>query len=134
MHIYCRQDLLLNSINTVLKACSTKTTMPILECILLTAADSKLTLVGNNLELGIESTVDADVISEGCIALEAKIFSEIIRRMPGEVIEISTDENYMTSMKSPNSRLQDSQEKTSQHYLMWIKSVHVLLSKLILKK
>lgn len=106
MHIYCRQDLLLNSINTVLKACSTKTTMPILECILLTAVNNKLTLVGNNLELGIESTIDADVISEGYIALEAKIFSEIIRRMPGEVIEISSDENYMTSIESEKSKFQ----------------------------
>lgn len=106
MHIYCRQDLLLNSINTVLKACSTKTTMPILECILLTAVNNRLTLVGNNLELGIESTIDADVISEGFIALEAKIFSEIIRRMPGEVIEISSDENYMTSIISEKSRFQ----------------------------
>lgn len=106
MHIYCRQDLLLNSINTVLKACSTKTTMPILECILLTAVDNKLTLVGNNLELGIESTIDADVLVEGHIALEAKIFSEIIRRMPGEVIEISSDDNYMTSIVSEKSKFQ----------------------------
>ena len=106
MHIYCRQDLLLNSINTVLKACSTKTTMPILECILLTATNNKLILVGNNLELGIESTIDADVLSEGYIALEAKIFSEIIRRMPGEVIEISTDENYMTNIVSEKSKFQ----------------------------
>lgn len=104
MHIYCRQDLLLNSINTVLKACSTKTTMPILECILLKAANNKLTLVGNNLELGIESTIDADVITEGFIALEAKIFSEIIRKMPGEVIEISSDDNYMTSIVSEKSK------------------------------
>lgn len=106
MHIYCRQDLLLNGINTVLKACSTKTTMPILECILLTAVNNKLTLVGNNLELGIESTIDADVIGEGHIALEAKIFSEIIRRMPGEVIEISSDDNYMTSIVSEKSKFQ----------------------------
>lgn len=77
MHIYCRQDLLLNSINTVLKACSTKTTMPILECILLKASNNKLTLVGNNLELGIESTIDADVINEGYIALESKIFQKL---------------------------------------------------------
>ena len=106
MHIYCRQDLLLNSINTVLKACSTKTTMPILECILLTAVNNKLTLVGNNLELGIESTIDADVLTEGFIALEAKIFSEIIRKMPGEIIEISSDENYMTSIISETSQFQ----------------------------
>lgn len=106
MHIYCRQDLLLNSINTVLKACSTKTTMPILECILLKAMGNKLTLVGNNLELGIESIIDADVITEGFIALEAKIFSEIIRRMPGEIIEISTDDHYMTSIISEKSKFQ----------------------------
>ncbi|ADZ81764.1 DNA polymerase III subunit beta [Cellulosilyticum sp. ST5] len=106
MHIYCRQDLLLNSINTVLKACSTKTTMPILECILLKASNNKLTLVGNNLELGIESTIDADVINEGYIALESKIFSEIIRRMPGEVVEISTDDNFMTSIISEKSKFQ----------------------------
>ncbi len=106
MHIYCRQDLLLNSINTVLKACSTKTTMPILECILLKASNNKLILVGNNLELGIESTIDADVISEGFIALESKIFSEIIRRMPGEVVEISTDDNFMTSIVSEKSKFQ----------------------------
>lgn len=106
MHIYCRQDLLINSINTVLKACSTKTTMPILECILLQATNGKLTLVGNNLELGIESTIEANVINEGFIALEAKIFSEIIRKMPGEIIEISTDDNFMTSIVSENSKFQ----------------------------
>ena len=104
MHIYCRQDLLLNGINNVLKACSTKTTMPILECILLKASDNTLTLVGNNLELGIESTVDADVIQEGYIALEAKIFSEIIRRMPGEMVEISSDDHFMTSIISEKSK------------------------------
>lgn len=106
MHIYCRQDMLLNSINTVLKACSTKTTMPILECILLHAEDNKLTLVGNNLELGIESTIDADVITPGSIALEAKIFSEIIRKMPGEVVEISSDDNFMTRIISEKSNFQ----------------------------
>ncbi len=106
MHIYCRQDLLLNSINTVLKACSTKTTMPILECIFIKAFNNKLTLVSNNLELGIESTIDADVIDEGFIALESKIFSEIIRKMPGEVIEISSDDNYMTNIMSEKSKFQ----------------------------
>lgn len=104
MHIFCRQDLLLNSINTVLKACSTKTTMPILECILLKASNNKLTLTSNNLELGIESIIDAQVVSEGSIALESKIFSEIIRKMPGEMIEISSDDNYRTNIISETSK------------------------------
>ena len=106
MHIHCRQDLLLNGINTVLKACSTKTTYPILECILLQAASGKLILVGNNLELGIESIIEAEVLEEGSIALEAKIFSEIIRKMPGEVVEISSDNNFMTAIISEKSKFQ----------------------------
>ncbi|PHV70625.1 DNA polymerase III subunit beta [Sporanaerobium hydrogeniformans] len=106
MHINCRQDLLLTSINNVLKACSTKTTLPILECILLQAHGGKLTLTGNNLELGIESTIDAEVTEEGFVALEARIFSEIIRKMPGEMIEISCDDTYMTKIISEKSKFQ----------------------------
>lgn len=106
MHIQCRQDILLNSINDVLKACSTKTTLPILECILLQSSDNKLTLVGNNIELGIESNMEAEVIEEGSIALEAKIFSEIIRKMSGEIIEISSDNNFMTNIVSGKSKFQ----------------------------
>lgn len=98
MHIFCKQELLLNTINTVLKACSTKTTMPILECILIKAHNNQVTLVGFNLELGIESTVEAEVIEEGTIALESKFFSEIIRKMPNEMVEISTDAHQMTKI------------------------------------
>ena len=104
MHILCKQDLLLNSINTVLKACSTKTTMPILECILIRATNNQITLVGNNLELGIESSIDAEVLEEGSIALEAKIFSEIIRKMPNGTVEISSNTNHMTSIVCENSK------------------------------
>lgn len=104
MHIICKQEFLLNSINTVLKACSTKTTMPILECILIKAHSNQITLVGYNLELGIESTIDADVLEEGSIALEAKIFSEIIRKMPNEEVEISTDKNQMTTITCEKSK------------------------------
>ncbi|MGL4798191.1 MAG: DNA polymerase III subunit beta [Cellulosilyticaceae bacterium] len=104
MHIICNQDLLMNSINTVLKACSSKTTMPILECILIKAKNNQITLVGYNLELGIESTIDAEVIEEGSIALEAKIFSEIMRKMPNEDVEISTNENHMTTIVCKKSK------------------------------
>lgn len=104
MHIICKQELLLNSINTVLKACSTKTTMPILECILLRVKNNKITLVGNNLELGIESFLDATIIEEGSIALEAKIFSEIIRKMPNEDIKISSTGNHMTNIVCEKSK------------------------------
>ena len=93
MHIYCRQDLLLNSINTVLKACSTKTTMPILECILLTATNNKLTLVGNNLELGIESTIDADVIV-GSKTKDLLILEKEMEAVAGNLYITTDDGSY----------------------------------------
>lgn len=104
MHIYCRKELLLSTINTVLKASSTKTTMPILECILLTAKNNQLILLGNNLELAIESTVEADVSQEGQIALDARLFSDIMKRMPGDTIEIKVDEHGMAYILSEQSK------------------------------
>ncbi|MGL4362787.1 MAG: DNA polymerase III subunit beta [Cellulosilyticaceae bacterium] len=104
MRIICNQELLINSIHTVVKACSSKTTMPILECILIKAKNNQITLVGYNLELGIESTITAEVIEEGCIALEAKIFSEIIRKLPNQMVEITTDNNNMTSITCAKSK------------------------------
>lgn len=104
MHIYCRKELLLSTINTVLRASSTKTTMPILECILLTAQKNYLTLLGNNLELAIESTVESEILEEGQIALDARLFAEIIKRMPGETIEIRLDDHGMAHIVSEQSK------------------------------
>ncbi len=106
MHIRCHQEVLLDSVNTVLKAVSNRTTLPILECILIQTKNNQLVLVGNDLELGIESTIPADILSPGYVALEAKIFSEIIRKLPNEEIEISVDENFMTTILCHNSKFQ----------------------------
>ena len=104
MHISCKQELLMNAINIALKACSTKTTLPILECILIKAYNNQVTLIGYNLELGIESTIEAQVLEEGSIALESKIFSEIIRKMPNGIVELYTDKNQMTTIICEESR------------------------------
>lgn len=106
MHIRCQQETLLNSVNTVLKAVSNRTTLPILECILIETKNDQLILVGNDLELGIESTISSEVLSQGHVALEAKIFSEIIRKLPNEIVEISVDENFMTTIRCQNSKFQ----------------------------
>ncbi len=98
MKIYCNQEILLNNINIVAKACSSRTAMPILECILINAKENEVTLVGNNLEVGIESTFEADVTENGLIAIEAKIFSEIIKKMPQGEVEISLLPNNMLSI------------------------------------
>lgn len=93
LKIVCNKDLLLNYINIVNKAVSNRTTLPILECILLTADDKGFIMTANNLELGIQTTpIDAQILEQGEIAIEARIFNEIIRRSNGDTVTITTDE------------------------------------------
>ena len=81
MRIKCKKNILLSGINTVSKAVSSKTTKPILECILLEARNGELKLTANNLNLGIETFIECTILEEGIIALNAKLFSDIIRNL-----------------------------------------------------
>lgn len=94
MNLICQRDLLINNINIVLKAVSSKTTLDILECILLDASDN-FKLVTSDLEIGIETApIDSEIIESGKIAVEAKLFSDIIRKLNGETVCISTDDKF----------------------------------------
>ncbi|WP_330695304.1 DNA polymerase III subunit beta [Anaerotignum sp.] len=93
MKLLCKKDLLLQYINIVNKAVSNRTTLPILECILLTADERGFILTGNDLELGIKTaSIEANILEQGEIAIEARIFNDIIRRLNGEEVTISTNE------------------------------------------
>ena len=91
MKLSFEKDSLLNGINIVLKAVPSKTTMPILECILIDASGSEIKLTGNDMELGIETSIDGDIVERGIIALNAKIFSEIVRKLPDSEVTIETE-------------------------------------------
>ena len=78
MKIKCSKVNLLNSLNIVSKAVSTKTTLPILECILIDATTDIIKLTANDMELGIETIVEGTIEEPGVIALDAKIFLEIV--------------------------------------------------------
>ena len=78
MKIICSKEELVNGINIVQKAVSAKTTFPILEGILIEAGD-QFKLTGNDLELGIECFVNADIREQGSIALNSRMFGEIIK-------------------------------------------------------
>lgn len=93
MKIICKKSELLNSVNIVLKAVSSKSTMPILECIVIDIKDHKIKLTGNDMELAIETYVKGEIVEEGNIAISAKVFSEIIRKLPDSDITIITDDN-----------------------------------------
>ncbi len=105
MKLSFEKDALLNGINIVLKAVPSKTTMPILECILIDASGSEIKLTGNDMELGIETQVEGLILEHGKIALEAKLFSDIIRKLSGgdSPIIIESDEKYNTTISCDKS-------------------------------
>ena len=98
MKLRCSKANLLNGVQTVSKAVPNKTTMSILECILVDAANGVIKLTANDMELGIETTVEGDILEKGIIALDAKIFLEIVRKLPEGEILIHTDDSYKTSI------------------------------------
>ena len=81
-----------------MKAVPSKTTMPILECILIDASTNQIKFTTNDMELGIETIVDGTIAEKGMVALDAKIFYEIIRRLPDNDVTIHTDENYVATI------------------------------------
>ena len=98
MKIICSKTSLLKGVNTVLKAVPSKTTMPILECILIDATLGKIKFTANDMELGIETKIEGEIAERGVIALDAKIFSEIVRKLPDSDVTIETDASFKTTI------------------------------------
>ena len=92
MKIICSKNSLLKSVSISLKAVPSKTTMPILECILIDATTNQIKFTTNDMELGIETIVEGAIEEKGMIALDAKILYEIIRRLPDNDVTIKTDD------------------------------------------
>ena len=98
MKIICSKSNLLNGVNTVAKAVPSKTTMSILECILIDTTKGNITLTANDMELGIETVIEGEIIEKGIIALDAKIFLEMVRKLPDNDVTIQTDPSYKTTI------------------------------------
>ena len=98
MKIVCKKTNLLNGVQIVSKAVPSKTTMSILECILIDVRNGEIKLAANDMELGIETRIEGEVIEKGMIALDAKIFLEIVRKLPDSNIKIETDSSLKTTI------------------------------------
>lgn len=96
MKLLFKKSNILNGLQIASKAVPAHTTMPILQCILIEAKNHQITLTANDMDLGIETNIEGEILDEGMIALEAKKFLEIIRKMPEGDITIETDENLNT--------------------------------------
>lgn len=120
MKLVCSKSALLNGVQIVSKAVPNKTTMSILECILLDASRGVITLTANDMELGIETTIEGNIVEKGIIALDAKIFLEIVRKLPDSDITIETDASFKTTITCERLSLilLVNQEKISLIYLL----------------
>ncbi|MCD8046160.1 MAG: DNA polymerase III subunit beta [Clostridiales bacterium] len=99
MKIICSKSDLAKGVNIVSKAVPSKTTMSVLECILIDSSAGKITMTANDMELGIETVVDGKIAERGIIALDAKIFSEIVRKLPDNEVIIESDNSFRTTIK-----------------------------------
>lgn len=88
---------------TVAKAVSAKAAIPSIEGILIEAKDGTVTLTGYDLEVAIMTDIQANIEEEGSIVLNARMLCDIVRKMPGEMINISSDERNMCHIQSENS-------------------------------
>ena len=96
MKIRCLKSDLVKGVSIVSKAVPTKTTMPILECILIDATTDIIKLTANDMELGIETVIRGQIDEKGMIALDARIFSDIVRKLPDNEIVIESGVNLQT--------------------------------------
>lgn len=102
MKIICSRDRLMEAITIVQKAVATRSTMAILDGILI-EADEVLKLTGYDMEIGIESTVDADIPEKGSIVLQSRMFGDIIRKMPEDILSIESTANQSVQIECGNT-------------------------------
>lgn len=97
------KNLLQEAISDVQKAITGKSTLPILQGIYISAKNGLLTLIGSDIEVSIETKVIANILEEGEVVLDSKIFGEIIRKLPNDTIEIEIVNNSEIEIKCQKS-------------------------------
>ncbi len=103
MKFICEKEKILKGINSVINGVSTKTTMPILEGILIQTNNHEIKLTSYDLEIGIEYILDADIKEQGNTVVNAIMFSEIIRKLPNAEIQIRMNENNLLEIECEGS-------------------------------
>ncbi|MBR1477253.1 MAG: DNA polymerase III subunit beta [Lachnospiraceae bacterium] len=96
MKLTLNKQNLLSGVQTVSRAVPNKTTMSILECILINTNNNNIVLTANDMELGIETVIDGNIEEKGMIALDAKILLDIVRKLPDDDVFIETDPTCKT--------------------------------------
>lgn len=136
MNIICDKSKLIEGINIVLKAIPSKSTMAILECLVIEVKEGYIKLIANDLEIGIETLIEGKIKEEGSVAVNAKVFFEIIRKLPSDEVLISVDDNYKMNISCGKSKFNISAKSTEEFPFLpsIIKNDCVVISQFTLKE
>lgn len=99
MKFTCDRILLADALTNVSKAVSPKSNLPVLEGILLKTKENSLYLCGYNLEMAITTEIEANILEQGELVLNARLFSDMVRKLPSENVLIESDEKYIILIK-----------------------------------
>ena len=107
MKFVCDRDVLNSAVSTVSRAVSSRSSLVVLEGVYIRAEENgRVTIIGNDLEIGIESVIEADVKEGGEIVIDAKLFGKILASPNDSTISIETNEKYLTLIKSGKAKIE----------------------------
>lgn len=98
MKFSCEKNLLAGAVNTASRAAAAKSAVPSLEGLLI-EADSGVTVTGYDLKTGIRSSLPADVTEMGSVVLNCKLFGDIIRKLPDDIVTVTVSDNFSAEIK-----------------------------------
>ena len=136
MNIICEKSKLLEGINIALKAISGKSTMAILDCLVLEVKNDTIKIIANDLEIGIETIIEGEIKEEGSVAINAKVFYEIIRKLPSDKVIITLGENYVINISGGKAKFNISAKSTEEFPFLpaIIKDSNIIISQFTLKE
>ncbi len=100
----CDRVSLYEAVGTVQKAVAAHSSIPVLEGILIRTDKNRIVLTGNNLEIGIECILEASVDENGSIAVNSKLFGEIIGKFSGDIVTFNCTDDANVNLKCGNSK------------------------------
>lgn len=96
MELKIQKNDLLNAINTASKATATKSTLSILECLLFTVENDEIRITSCDTEIEIDTYCEGEIVEDGKICVDSKVFCPIIAKLPDGEVSIKTNETTMT--------------------------------------
>ncbi len=136
MKITCNKSELMAGLNIVSKAVPSKTTMSILECLLIDCNEGFIKLIANDMDFGIQTIVKGTILEKGAVAYNASILLNLIRSLPDNDVTIDTDGDYNTTITCEKIKFDKIGSRSGDDFAYLpnvYKNLPITISKLTLK-